>query len=76
MLFQLKKINLKNLKDCKFSYRSSIFKSNLKDKYVITNVTFKLSKKNHSINAEYKSLKSLMKIKGIFKSQPYKSFLI
>lgn len=54
-------------KDCKFSYRSSIFKSNLKDKYVITNVTFKLSKKNHSINAEYKSLKSLIDKRNIQK---------
>ena len=54
-------------KDCKFSYRSSIFKNNLKDKYVITNVTFKLSKKNHSINAEYKPLKSLIDKRNIQK---------
>ena len=39
--------------DCKFGYRESIFKNEQKNKYIITSVTFKLTKKNHNINTSY-----------------------
>lgn len=40
-------------KDCQFGYRDSIFKNEGKDKYVITSVTLKLTKKDHRINTDY-----------------------
>jgi UDP-N-acetylmuramate dehydrogenase len=40
-------------KDCEFAYRESIFKGRLKDKYVITSVTFGLTKTNHIVNISY-----------------------
>jgi len=43
---------------CQFAYRNSIFKKN--NKYFITSVTFKLTKKNHSLQTDYKSLKEYM----------------
>ncbi|MES2624591.1 MAG: UDP-N-acetylmuramate dehydrogenase [Pseudomonadota bacterium] len=43
--------------DCKFSYRNSVFKQELRDKYIICSVTFRLSKEA-KINLEYPSLKS------------------
>ena len=51
--------------ECKFSYRSSIFKEELRNKYIISNVTFKLSKKNHQINFSYKPLKEIIKKNNI-----------
>jgi UDP-N-acetylmuramate dehydrogenase len=39
--------------DCEFGYRESIFKGRLKDKYVITSVTFLLTTANHKINTSY-----------------------
>lgn len=39
--------------DCQFGYRESIFKNEAKDKYIITSVTFKLTKRNHKINTSY-----------------------
>ncbi|MBT5232270.1 MAG: UDP-N-acetylmuramate dehydrogenase [Flavobacteriaceae bacterium] len=54
-----------NKDECNFTYRSSIFKEKLKNKYVISRVTFRLSKTNHVINSEYKPLKSLLNERGI-----------
>lgn len=39
--------------ECHFEYRESIFKNEAKDKYIITSVVFKLTKKNHKINTSY-----------------------
>lgn len=36
-------IRIFNLADCKFGYRDSIFKTRLRDKYIITEVSYKLS---------------------------------
>ena len=39
--------------ECRFSYRESIFKNEVKDQYIITSVVFKLTKRNHKINTSY-----------------------
>ena len=38
---------------CEFDYRSSVFKTRLKGKTIITRVQFKLSKKNHQTHTQY-----------------------
>jgi UDP-N-acetylmuramate dehydrogenase len=43
--------------DCKFAYRNGIFKNELKDKFIITYVTIRLSK-NPVLNINYGSVKS------------------
>ncbi len=50
--------------ECEFGYRESIFKNNLKGKYFILSVVFKLSKKQ-SKNIEYKVLKEYIESKKI-----------
>ncbi|MBE2273340.1 MAG: UDP-N-acetylmuramate dehydrogenase [Flavobacteriales bacterium] len=42
---------------CKFGYRDSIFKQEGKGKYVILEVTFNLTTKNHLIKTEYGAIK-------------------
>jgi len=44
--------------ECRFGYRESIFKHEVKDKYIITSVTFKLTNRNHKISVEYGDIKA------------------
>ena len=39
--------------ECRFGYRESIFKNEIKDQFIITSVVFKLTKRNHKINTSY-----------------------
>ena len=47
--------------DCKFGYRDSYFKNEGKDKFVITSVTFSLTKNNHKINSGYGAIEEKLK---------------
>jgi len=51
-------------KECKFGYRESIFKDELKGQFIITSVDFKL-KKNAPLNLEYGNIKAYMEQNGI-----------
>ncbi|SFU62392.1 UDP-N-acetylmuramate dehydrogenase [Pustulibacterium marinum] len=44
--------------DCEFGYRESVFKTSEKGKYIITNVTFKLTKKEHVLKTEYGAIQN------------------
>ncbi|MCC6768831.1 MAG: UDP-N-acetylmuramate dehydrogenase [Bacteroidia bacterium] len=59
----LKTGNLKtfNAADCKFAYRESVFKRDLKNRYLITSVCFRLSRKNHQLHTEYGAIRDELK---------------
>ncbi|MDQ1160878.1 UDP-N-acetylmuramate dehydrogenase [Chryseobacterium sp. SORGH_AS 447] len=54
-----------DLEKCRFGYRDSIFKQEGKGKYVILEVTFKLTAQNHNIKTEYGAIKSELEKSGI-----------
>lgn len=51
--------------ECHFGYRESIFKNELKNQYIIVDVTFKLSKNNHQIKTSYGAIQSELANLGI-----------
>lgn len=55
------KIKVFKNEDCNFGYRNSVFKNELRGKYIIINVTFKLTKKNHCLNISYGDIKNHLK---------------
>lgn len=50
--------------DCKFGYRESVFKNELKGQYVITSVTYRLSA-NPNVNISYGAISQELKNRGI-----------
>lgn len=69
---KLEAINLKTKrkktfdnKDCKFGYRDSVFKKDLKGKYLITKVFLKLTKINHQLNTNYGAITNTLAENGI-----------
>lgn len=54
-----------NHENCQFGYRESIFKREGKGKYVILDVTFKLTRKDHLIKTEYGAIQAELKNLGV-----------
>ncbi|MCG8577307.1 MAG: UDP-N-acetylmuramate dehydrogenase [Flavobacteriales bacterium] len=68
---ELEALNRKSLQietftkeNCKFGYRESVFKRDLKDQYIILSVTLLLSKK-HQLNTSYGAIEQELTKKGI-----------
>lgn len=51
--------------DCQFGYRDSYFKNEGKGRYIITSVTFKLSKRNHSLHTSYGAIEQELEKRGV-----------
>ena len=67
-IISLEALNKKTLKiktftnaDCEFGYRNSVFKNELKNQYIIINVTFKLTTQNHQTNTSYGAIQEELK---------------
>lgn len=59
------KLETLNAEECRFGYRDSIFKQEGKGKYVILEVIFKLTTKNHQIKTEYGAISTELQHLGI-----------
>lgn len=51
--------------ECNFGYRDSIFKQEAKDKYLISSVALRLTKKNHQLNTTYGAIEETLRHEGI-----------
>ncbi|MGC4020436.1 MAG: UDP-N-acetylmuramate dehydrogenase [Cyclobacteriaceae bacterium] len=47
--------------ECKFGYRESVFKNDLREKFFISSVTLRLKKKNHQLNTSYGAIADTLK---------------
>jgi len=72
ILFSLKALDFKEKdwlvfsnKDCEFGYRTSIFKTSLIDRVVITSATFRLTKTNHTLHLDYGAIHAQLAMNGV-----------
>ncbi len=59
-----KRITFSNT-ECGFGYRNSIFKNEAKGKYILTAVSFRLTKKKHQLNTSYGAIETALQEQGI-----------
>ncbi|HIP32544.1 MAG TPA: UDP-N-acetylmuramate dehydrogenase [Crocinitomicaceae bacterium] len=52
------KVKIFSHKECRFGYRESVFKRELKGEYIIVSVTYRLTKNKHQIKASYGAIQS------------------
>jgi UDP-N-acetylmuramate dehydrogenase len=52
-------------KDCAFAYRSSAFKTDWKNQFLIASVRFRLAKRNHSVRTDYGAIQEQLFSMGI-----------
>lgn len=65
MSLQSRTIKTFTKEDCQFDYRNSIFKQEAKGQYIITSVTFKLTKQHHNLHINYGTISSQLEATGI-----------
>jgi len=51
--------------DCNFDYRNSIFKNEAKGKYIITSVSFELTKQHHTLHTSYGAIEEALLVNNI-----------
>lgn len=51
--------------ECDFGYRNSIFKNEAKGKYILTSVSFQLTKNQHQLNTSYGAIETALQEKNI-----------
>ena len=54
-----------NREACEFGYRDSIFKQGAKDRYIITSVNLKLTKRDHKLHTTYGAIEEELRLQGI-----------
>lgn len=62
-MFDQEYVSFRN-SECRFGYRDSIFKHELKNKVVITSVTFRLNK-SHQLNTSYGAVQQQLELMGV-----------
>ncbi|CAH8283883.1 UDP-N-acetylmuramate dehydrogenase [Mariniflexile fucanivorans] len=58
MSIETSSIKTFNKQECRFDYRNSIFKQEIKGQFIVTSVTFKLTKRNHQLHVNYGTIAS------------------